>query len=219
VQIAVRGFLVLFGLGFIALGYFVGVGMAGDSQAQVARAEQLLAADAAGVASSAVGTELLVEGRLSSANPAGFRDYVAYVREEFRGVEQNSMERWVEDERLTPPLLVEAVGVVRLANEDYQLLGPHERWQEEGLNWSRREQEGTKRYRGWLAERPVMVIGTVTQGAEGNQLRAELVFGGTRAEYIAGEGSAAGFFPWIGAGMALLGGALVVLGGWVLRRW
>lgn len=218
-QLVVRGFLVIFGLAFLALGYFVGVSMAGEARAKAVRVAQLAPVGAATVTRSAPGAELLVEGLLSERNPTGFRSYVAYVREEFRGVSQNSEERWVEDERLTPRLLVEAAGLVQLANEDYQLLGPHERWQEDGLNWDRRAEEGTKRYRGLLAARPVMVIGTVASGAAGNELRAELVFGGSREEYIAGEGAAAGFFPWIGAGLALVGGVLVLLGGWTLRRW
>lgn len=218
-QLAVRLFLVFFGLLFVGLGYLSGVTMAGEARANAARAERLDPASAAVVEGGATGTELLVEGVISPRNQVHFRDYVAYVREEFRGSDENGDEKWAEDERVTPRLLIEAGGFVQVGNEDYELLGPHEYWQEEGLNWSRRTQEGTKRYRGLVADRPAMVIGTVAPGREGNELRAELVFGGTRAEYIAGERGAAGLLPWIGLIFALVGGGTIFLGVWVLRRW
>lgn len=215
----VRSFLVLFGLAFVALGVFLGVFVAGESRASADRAERLVPAGAAALASAAPGSELLVEGTVSPRNTARFRDFVAYVREEFRGADDNGDEKWLEDERVTPPLLIEAGGPVQLANDDYSLDGPHEYWKEEGLNWSSSTEEGTKRYRGFVAGRPAMAIGTAAPGAEGNELRAEFVYGGTRAQYIAERRSSASIFPWVGLAVGLAGAAVSFVGAWVLRRW
>lgn len=209
----------LFGLAFVGLGYYVGVSLAGAARAGADRAEGLAPADAAALAAADAGAELLVEGTISPANPARFRDFVAYVREEFRGSDSNGDERWAEDERVTPPLLIEARGQARLANADYALEGPHERWQEEGLNWSSRTQEGTKRYRGLVAGGPIIAIGTVVPGAEGNELRAELVYGGTREAYVATQRGVARLLPAVGVAIAAAGALLTLVAAWVLRRW
>ncbi len=218
-QLAVRLFLVVFGLLFVGLGYYVGVGMAGAARASADRAERLAPADAAALAAAAPGGELLIEGVVSPENPARFRDFVAYVREEFRGADNNGDERWFEDERVTPPLAIEAGGRAQLANDDYELEGPHERWQEEGLEWSRSTEEGTKRYRGLVAGGPVTAIGTVAPGPAGNELRAEVVYGGTREQYIAEKRGLSSLFPAVGLAIAAAGAALVFVAAWVLRRW
>lgn len=218
-QLVVRTFLVLFGLLFVGLGYFMGVSFAGEARAKAERVEGLAPADAPTLASAASGSELLVEGLVSERNQPRFRDFVAYVREEFRGADNNGDEKWVEDERLTPPLLLEAGGLVQIGNEDYELGAPHARWQEEGLNWSSRTEEGTKRYRGLVAGRPAMALGAVAPGREGNELRAELIYGGTRAEYIAEQRGAAGVLPWVGVAIAAAGAGVAFIGAWVLRKW
>ncbi|NTU80612.1 MAG: hypothetical protein HGA45_14750 [Chloroflexales bacterium] len=218
-QLAVRSFLVLFGLVFVGLGYFFGVTMADQARAGATRAERLAPASAPTVEGAAPGAELLVEGALSARNQAHFRNFVAYVREEFRGADSNGDDKWEEDERITPPLTLEAGGLVQIANDDYTIAGPHERWQEEGLNWSSRTEEGTKRYMGLVAGRPAMAIGVVAPGREGNELRAELIYGGTRQEYIAGQRDMARFLPWVGLAVALVGAGVAFIGAWVLRRW
>lgn len=218
-KLAVRAFLVCFGLLFIALGFYIGVVMAGAARAGAERVVALAPFDAAALAAGAPGAPALVEGTVSPANQARYRSFVAYVREEFRGADSNGDDRWVEDERATPPLLIEAGGPVRLANADYALEGAHERWQEEGLNWSSRTQEGTKRYRGLVAGSPAFALGTIAEGAEGGQLRAEFVYGGTREAYLAERQGAAGFLPWLGLAIALAGAAVSLVGALALRRW
>ncbi len=218
-QFFVRTFVALFGLAFVVVGFIVGVGMAGEARSAAARAEALLPLTASQLDDQPPGQTVLVEGQLSPRNPARFRDFVAYVREEFRGTDSNGDEQWFEDERVTPPLLVEAAGLIRISNDTYVLDAPHARWQEEGLEWSSRTQEGTRRYRGLVASRPVLALGTVTRGAEGNELQAELVYGGTRAEYIAAQRSAARWLPWIGLFIGGAGLAVIFLGVWVLCTW
>lgn len=218
-QLAVRAFLVVFGLVFVGLGYFFGVSMPSEARADADRAERLAPASAPAVEAAPPGAALLVEGVLSERNKAPFRDFVAYIREEFRGADSNGDDKWEEDERMTPPLLIETGGLVQVGNEDYAITSPHERWQEEGLNWSSRTQEGSKRYRGLVAGRPVMAIGVAAPGREGNELRAELIYGGTHQEYIEGQRAASRVLPWVGLAVALAGAGVAFVGVWVLRRW
>ncbi len=218
-KLAVKIFLVLFGLSFIGLGYFVGIVMAGDARNAVRQANELAPVSAAALAESALGSPVLVEGALSVQNEVRFRDFVAYVRQEFRGADSDGNERWIEDERVTPRLLIETGGMVRLANEDYTLSGPHAYWAEEGLNWSSRTEEGTKRYSGLVAERPVLAIGEVVAGPTGNELQARLLYGGTRSQYIEEQQSSADWLGWIGIDVAIFGVAVIGLGLWGLRRW
>ncbi len=218
-HLAVRAFLLIFGLLFVGLGAFIGVKLANEARAGANRAEQLVPASAAVVATSALGTTLLVEGTLSKRNPARFHAFVAYIREEFRGADEHGDDQWVEDERGTPPLLIETSGLVQVSNEDYALVGTHEQWQEEGLNWNSQTEEGTKRYTGMIAGRPVLALGVVAPSREGNTVRAEWLFGGTRQRYIASQRETASFLPWIGLAFAFVGAAVAYLGVWRLRHW
>lgn len=93
-QFSVRTFVVLFGLAFVLVDFLVGVGMAGEARSAAARAEALLPLTAAQLDDQPPGQTALVEGRLSPRNPARFRDFVAYVREEFRGTDSNGDEQW-----------------------------------------------------------------------------------------------------------------------------
>lgn len=218
-QLVVRGFLVLFGLAFVLLGVFLGYGLAGEARANAARAAALQPVTVATLDTLASGDPVLLDGTLSTRNPARFGEFVAYIRQEFRGADSNGDDKWEVDEEILPPLLVEAGGAVQVANEGYELVGYHERWQEEGLNWSSRTQEGTKRYYGLVAGRPVMAIGQVGAGPEGNVVVAGLVYGGSRAEYIAMQEQSAGWLPWVGLALGVAGAGVMFLGLWVLRRW
>lgn len=217
--VVVRGFLTLFGLVFVLVGLFLGFGLAGEARANAQRAAAMEPVGAGALDTLPGGSTVMVEGTLSPRNRARSGEFVAYVRQEFRGADSNGDDKWEVDERVLPPLIVEAGGVVQVANESYELVGYHERQQEEGLNWSSRTQEGTKRYYGLVAGRPVMAIGEVGAGPEGNVLLASMVFGGTKAEYIAMEERNAGFLPWFGLLFGVVGAVIMVIGLWVLRRW
>lgn len=217
-------FVSLFLLGFGVIFLAVGVGMATlgtrQARAEAERAERLAPLGAAALDDSQPGREVLVEGRVSARNRALFRDFVAYLREEYRGSDDNNRDKWVEDERHTPPLLIElSGGTVALADDQYRLDNPAHTWQEPGArSWNGFTGEGTKRYRGFAAGDPVMAIGVLVRGREGLDLRAEWLYGGTRADYIAGQRSSAAFLPWFGGLFALIGTLIAGAGAWKLLR-
>lgn len=213
-------FLLGFGLVFLAAGGALAFLAAGQARAEAARAERLTPLSAAAIDASQPGREALVEGRVSPRNRPRFQGFVAYLREEYRGTDDEGKETWVQDERHTPPLLLDlADGVVALAGEPYALDSPPRGWQEPGpLHWSGVAGGGTKRYRGFRAGDTAMAIGALVVGREGPELQAERLYGGTRADYIAGRRSTAAFLPWFGGLFALIGAVMAGLGAWVVVR-
>lgn len=213
-------FLLFFGLVFLVLGVILGVFGAADARAEAARAEALAPLTAAALDDRAPGETALVEGALSARNRALFRDYVAYTVEEYRGRENSSNDpEWEDEEEVTPPLLVEAGGIVRVANEDYRIEGRLTRWQEsQVLSWNSFTGEGTKRYAGLVAGQPVTTIGAVVAGPEGNELRAEVVFGGAQAEYVASQRQSAFMLPIVGGIFGFIGLIVAGVGAWLLLR-
>ncbi|GAB4214496.1 MAG: hypothetical protein OHK0022_53110 [Roseiflexaceae bacterium] len=213
-------FLLGFGLIFLAIG--AGLAIFGTQQAQAAadRAERLPPLSAAALDDGQPGREVLIEGRVSERNQALFQGMVAYVRQEYRGTDDDGDARWSEDERRTPPLWIDLPGgAVKLANDTYRLESPAQQWQEPGgTSWNGFTGEGTKRYQGVAAGDPVIAIGTLVDGQEGPELRAEFVHGGTRSSYIAAQRSEAAFLPWFGGLFALIGAGIAGGGVWVLLR-
>jgi len=212
-------FLLGFGLSFLAVGVALGVWGSRHAADQAARAEALAPIGAAALEDAPVGAEVLVEGLVSPRNPALFRDFVAYSAEQYRGQSSGSRPRWSTVDTVTPPLLLEAGGLVRLANDDYSLQGAHATYQDPGpLTRGDLFRESTRRYQGLVAGGAVTAIGTVVPGVEGNELRAELVFAGTRDEYIAGQRGSAATLPFIGAIFGVIGAAVAGVGLFFLLR-
>jgi hypothetical protein len=160
----------------------------------------------------APGSTVLIEGRLSALNQPHYHDFIAYVREEYRGRSGDGSAIWHEDQRVTPALLIDiAGGSVQLANNDYRLDSPHQRWQDrDTLIANDTGLGGTRRYTGLIANRPVTVIGILINGPSGPALRTTFVFGGTRAEYIAAQVGATAYLPWLGLAAAIIGLSLLV---------
>lgn len=212
-----RGFLLAFGLVFVVLGAFMGIFEARRASADAERAAGLEPISAAALEDREIGRDTLVEGALSARNPARFRDFVAYVREEYRGRDKDGDQTWREDERVTPQLLIEAGGLVQLANQDYIISGDLVRWREEGPLYYSSFEGGTKRYEGLVAGQTVTAIGTVVPGPEGNLLQAEVVFAGDRSAYIAARRSDAAWLPWFGVIFSVVG-LVVMAAGVFIRR-
>jgi hypothetical protein len=167
-----------------------------------------------------VGTEMIVEGFIDPRNPTRFRNFVAYIREEYRGLDANDNPDWKEDERWTPPLLIATEdGAVQVANDAYRLEEPPVKWQEsDNLSWNSFSGEGTKRYAGFESGSPAMVIGRIVDGVEGRAIEAELMFGGTRAGYIAFQRTTASISPVLGMVSGGLGILILIGGIWFLFR-
>lgn len=212
-------FLLGFGLVFLAAGLGLGVWGTRHAAAQAARAAALAPLGAAALAEAPAGAAALVEAVVSARNPAVFRDFVAYRAEQYRGEDSDGDPEWSAYATVTPPLILEAGGVVRLANDDYSLQGAHARYQDPGpLSRGDLLRESTKRYQGLVAGGAVTAIGTVAPGPEGNALRAELVYAGTRDAYIAGQRQTAALLPYLGALFGLIGAVVAGFGALALLR-
>jgi hypothetical protein len=191
-----------------------------DAAREAARVAQLSPLSATVLEDSPPGQAALIEGRISERNRQRLREFVVYVREEYRGSDDDGDPKWSEDKRVTPPLLIElADGRVQIENADYRLERAPVTWQEDtALWWNGISGEGTKRYTGFVAGDSVTAIGTVVQGREGRALKAERLYGGSRADYIADKRSDAAILPWIGGALGLVSAILLGVWVWLLLR-
>jgi hypothetical protein len=216
--------LLLLGLGvaFLAVGVAVGVFGARQARAHVALVEGLRPLSAAELDAQPAGADALVVGVVSPRNPAVFRGFVAYEREELdvtRDSDGDRSERWRADGAVTPRLLIEAGGLVQLAGEGYSIERGHEMWYDEAtLGFNNQPRDGSKRYSGLLAGMPVTAFGSVAEGAEGVELEARTLFGGTREQYLASQREAAAFMPIFGAIFGAVGAALIGVGAFLALR-
>jgi hypothetical protein len=174
-------------------------------------ASQDAAAGAPAVVQITPGSIVLIEGQISPLNQPHYRDFIAYIREEYRGINPDGSAIWGEDQQVTPQLQIDlAGGSVRIANNDYRLDSPHQRWQDTNKPVMGNLDIGsTRRYTGLTVNRPVTAIGILENGPNGPELRTSFVFGGTRAEYIATQLGAAAYLPWLGLFAALIGLTLI----------
>lgn len=198
----VKGLLLSLGIIFIAVGAAVGIFGTRAAQARADHLATLRPLSAATLQDQPAGAEALVAGTLSASNPVVFRDYVAYVREELRVTTNNSgstSQTWRTDTWDTPPLTLDAGGAVRIPNEGYTIELGHELWYDDvTLDFHNRPRDRSKRYSGLIAGRPVIAYGTVVDGADGKELTARSIYGGTHAEYLASQRAVAAFMPILG---------------------
>lgn len=206
--------LLFAGLGALVMFYFAPM----FNQA-AARVERLSPLTAATLAASPAGQDGLIEGRISERNPVQFRLFVAYVRYEYRGQDNDNdnESKWVEDERVTPALLLDLPGGrVQLTNSDYGLEGKLVKWQSEPtLTWNSWSEDGTKSYEGLERGNPVLAIGTVVEGPTGREVQAEWLYGGTRTTYIEDQRTSAKVARWVGLAFLVVGGVIFGVGVWV----
>jgi hypothetical protein len=211
--------IILVGVLFMIGGISVGIFSGRTAQEAADRAERLPVMTAGDIERSSVGTEMIVEGFIDQRNLTRFRNFVAYIREEYRGV-SNDNPIWKEDERWTPPLLIATEdGAVQVTNDTYRVEEPPVKWQEsDNLSWNGLSGEGTKRYAGFESGSPAMVIGRIVDGVEGRAIEAELIFGGMRDGYVAIQRTTASISPVLGMA-AGASGILILLGGiWLFFR-
>lgn len=217
------GPLILMAAGVIFLigGVSVGIFMTRAARQAAERATRLSPATVRDIERSAIGAEALVEGVIDARNPTRVRNFVAYVREEYRGIDTtNNREEWKEDERWTPPLLVQVTdGAVRIANDTYRIEEPPVQWQEsDRLEWNGFSGEGTKRYRGFEAGNSVTTLGRIVDSLEGRAIEAEFIFGGTRSQYIAYQRATMSIAPIAGLIAGGIGTVMILGGVWYILR-
>jgi hypothetical protein len=194
--------LILGGVGaaLAAAGVIVFVLVPRSLEAQRARIEGLAVSGAVALDHAAAGREVLLEGRISTAQPALFRDFVAYDRLERRRTEKGT-ESWSRKELRRPSLLISlADGTTRVVNDTYDLPSSTASWLE-----SRSTNYIETEYRGLVAGDAVVIVGRTAPGG----IEAEFVTPGTRNAYLQAlaEGRVASF--WLGGALSGIGAALV----------
>lgn len=211
--IGVLLFLVM-GLVFTLAGLGIGIFGSRAMAAEAERVAQLPSLSAAQVDTGAIGTAAVVEGRISQRNSTRFGDYVAYIREEYRGTDSDGDPIWRVDEQVTPPLLIDAPGgMVQLINADYALSGDLHEWREGNSTfWNGLTNEGTKRYEGFHPGDEVTVIGELAMGREGPGISAQHLYGGSQNDYVEHQRTGARFLPWFGGIFGIIGLIMLFMG-------
>jgi hypothetical protein len=213
------------GLVFVAAGVLVFVLGTRSADADRARVEGLLKADAGALASLLPGTEVLVEGRIAASQPAVFRDFVAYERHEREtgsGRSSSPSPRpWRWRERKTPALLIDVAGGSVWVRENYAMPGARDWYDPQIVD------RIETRYAGLVVAERVLVVGRVVErepaegapGADrpvGREIEAEIVRPGDRASYLDSITSGRTVSRWLGGGFTVLGGLMLALAGGIV---
>jgi hypothetical protein len=153
----------------------------------------------------AAGQEVLIEGTIDPRTPARFQAFAAYERALHMTDNDLTSDIWVGEERVAPPLWIALADgqVVRVLNSGYPLRHPASTWIQPGNSG-----RSPTRYSGLQIGDRVTAIGVLTSSAEGPALNADIVAGGTRAEWLADEG---GLSPIVLDGLLVAGVALIVI--------
>ncbi len=181
------------GLLFFTIGVWLLVSNSPERELARGSALQLTTADT--LRWRTVGETVLFEGNLSTDNRAGFRDFLAYQRDRYAGKDNDGpskgVERWVQLERVTPPLAIDSAGgKVSIVNSRYTLRNAPRQWRSsvtERLLFG----PDSERVNGFVAGDLVVVEGKVTESAPGTDgkrpraLEATVLFGGNHAAYLA----------------------------------
>lgn len=173
----------------------------------IARVERLTPISFVAFEDGAPGREVLVEGALSPDNPASPEGLIVYTRSVME-LDSDGDRVWREAASVRPPLLVELPGGAVRVRGGYAL---------EGTPPADIER-ADERLRGAAAGDAVIAVGTLVEGPEGIELRAEFVGFGTRDDYLERNRVALRFsriFGW----MLLGGAALLLAGGIALLLW
>lgn len=182
--------------------------MAPSISRDISRIEELAPLDRPALLAAAPGSAVLVQGRIGPDMAPRFRDFVAYLRWEYRGQDPDKEDIWRQDERHLPPLsLLLPGGAAQVTNSGYAL-SQGTRFREWPLYWNPILRRGTRRYEGLVAGGPVLVFGV--KGQEGAAVEAALVAAGDKDSYLQARRSERLQKRLIGAG--LLAAGLIALG-------
>lgn len=164
------------------------------------RVVHMQALSAQQVQASAPGEPVLVEGRISRDNPAQYANLVAYRLERAGERGSYSPYEWVR-----PPLLLTLPdGLVTIVG-DYRMLHPPI---QQGYA-SQEHDDYRYRILGFEADNPAVVIGTTqARAAGGIEVAGTILYGGSRAEFIAEQQRAALLGDWLAP--VLIGGGLLL---------
>jgi len=177
------------------------------------RVTQLQPASSAQLRELASGTAVLIEGTLAAQTPTHYQSLVAY-EQQYSLVDNDLGRYWRTSDFTTPPLLITLADgqSVRVLNSTYQL-----RHTSAIENGPANSYGRPTRYIGLRVGDRVTVMGRVTATANGLALNAEVVAGGSRAEWLADEhGVSAGTLD--GLLIAGLAVSVVGLGAWWLAQ-
>ncbi len=207
-------FLVIAGV-FILFGIFLGLVIPQGLTRNANRIEQIKPISSVALESQSAGSEVILEGRVSSANPILSQTFVAYLSEMYRGTDENDYAKWEQQESKTPALQLDVdTGRVWIINQGYVLSGNLKSWQESDvLSYSSMRNKGTLRERGIEQGAEVMVLGKAQATTEGMGIEAEIVYAGSRASYIADNRDVAFWMRWAGLAVATAG---LLIAGFVL---
>jgi hypothetical protein len=151
------------------------------------------------------GQEVLIEGHISHATPAGAYDLTAFIYEQQVGEYRPS---WRMVEQAQPPLLVQVSdGEVRVAGR-YRLVNPP---------MTHYEQQGEEdyRYRGFAVGSPLLAVGTVQHDAGTTRLESDFIYGGSRAAFLAASERARRLGDSYAPRLMAAGGVLLVASFWL----
>jgi hypothetical protein len=200
----VAGFIVG-GIGLVLglAGYVVWLFVPGIVAAEHARLVALPSPDPIMLTDLPAGLEVLIEGEIATDQPAVFRDFVAYVKEEEQR-DQRERERsgnWKVVDKVTPPLhLIVGDGSARVVNADYAIHFARTQWRDSARIID-------TNYSGLMAGEAVFVRGRAAAGG----IEAITVGSGTRASYLATVAGNAAVGWWLGVGFMALGTLMVAI--------
>jgi hypothetical protein len=205
------------GLIFLVTGIWIAWFGTQDAVAAAERAASLTPLTAASFDDQPAGALVLVEATISPRNRPTFRTFVVYHISEIKGYDEDGDPEWEVVERVTPALMLEADGVIQLANSDYTLEGELTQ-EDDDPALEGRESDSRRSFSGLVVGQQAMAIGTVETGLEGNELRAELLAGGSRDAYVAAKRAEARFLPIFGGLFAAVGLLMSGVALWMLLR-
>lgn len=175
-------------------------------------AEQLPSLSAANLEDAPLGQRMALEGVVSERNPQINGAFVAYIHEAYQSrlrILGASQPEWQTVEQQTPALWINVSdGDIRLANEDYVI---------DRTATTREDSEptftnGSTRTRGFVHNDPILVIGAIDEQDGQRTFKANLVYAGSRAEYLADLRATAERSLPIGVVLLLIAGVAMWLG-------